>query len=243
MLIINADDFGRSAVETDVVLDCYKAGRLTSATAMVFMEDSVRAAEVAQGTGLDLGLHLNLRQPFTGQVGAGRLREYHDRIVGFLTSSKYSLCLYNPVLRQQFQYVYEAQIEEFQRLHGRHPSHIDGHHHLHLCTNMLVDRVIPAQQRVRRSFSFGPGEKNVLNRGYRRMVDWWLEGRYRLTDFFFSLQPCLQNNHLRWVLDLAQTAKVEVMTHPANSQEYSYLMSAECGTLLRGVEMSTYRSI
>ena len=96
---------------------------------------------------------------------------------------------------------------------------------------------------MRRSFSFGPGEKNVLNRAYRRVVDWSLARRYRLTDFFFSLQLCLQNNHLRWALDLAQTAKVEVMTHPANSREYSYLMSEECGTLLRGVEMSTYRSI
>jgi predicted glycoside hydrolase/deacetylase ChbG (UPF0249 family) len=37
MLIINADDFGRSTVETDAILGCYKAGRITSVSAMVFM--------------------------------------------------------------------------------------------------------------------------------------------------------------------------------------------------------------
>ena len=31
MLIINADDWGRSLAETDAALECYKAGRITSA--------------------------------------------------------------------------------------------------------------------------------------------------------------------------------------------------------------------
>ena len=52
-----------------MVLDCLRQGRLTSASAMVFMADSVRAAEVARELDLDLGLHLNLSQPFTGKLG------------------------------------------------------------------------------------------------------------------------------------------------------------------------------
>jgi len=59
MLIINADDLGRSVVETDAALRCYSAGRITSVSAMVFMSDSERAAELANGNGLDVGLHLN----------------------------------------------------------------------------------------------------------------------------------------------------------------------------------------
>ncbi len=35
MLIINADDFGRSAAETDAALRCYRTARLTSVSAMV----------------------------------------------------------------------------------------------------------------------------------------------------------------------------------------------------------------
>jgi len=37
MLIINADNWGRSAVETDAVLTCYQEGRITSVSAMMFM--------------------------------------------------------------------------------------------------------------------------------------------------------------------------------------------------------------
>ena len=47
MLIINADDFGRSVGETNAALECYIAGRITSVSAMVFMADSERAAELA----------------------------------------------------------------------------------------------------------------------------------------------------------------------------------------------------
>jgi len=48
MLIINADDFGRSELETDVILKCYHERRITSTTAMVFMADSVRAADLGR---------------------------------------------------------------------------------------------------------------------------------------------------------------------------------------------------
>ena len=65
MLIINADDLGRSRAETDAALRCYKAGRITSVSAMVFMSDSERAAEVARENELDVGLHLNFGEPFT----------------------------------------------------------------------------------------------------------------------------------------------------------------------------------
>jgi len=243
MLIINADDFGRSQEETDMALACYKQKRITSATAMVFMKDSRRAAELGQDAGIDLGLHLNLDQPFTGQVETGLLREYHDRIVRFLTSTKYSSCLYNPALRQEFRYVYQAQVDEFMRLYGRRPSHIDGHHHTHICTNMLLDRIIPAKERVRRTFSFGPGEKNLLNRLYRYLVDLSLAHRYKLTDFFFSLPQSLQENRIARVWELSKIANVELMTHPVNPKEYAYLMSDSYGSALSELETGNYASL
>ncbi|PYL02866.1 MAG: chitooligosaccharide deacetylase, partial [Verrucomicrobia bacterium] len=65
MLIINADDWGCSVAETDAALRCYKGGRITSVSAMVFMEDSERAAELAKENELDVGLHLNFTDKFT----------------------------------------------------------------------------------------------------------------------------------------------------------------------------------
>ena len=68
MLIINADDWGRSIMETDATLRCYKVGRVTSVSAMMFMSDSERAAELARENGVDTGLHLNFSEPFTGKT-------------------------------------------------------------------------------------------------------------------------------------------------------------------------------
>src|SRR5205085_10113754 len=130
MLIINADDWGRSVVETDAALRCYKAERITSVSAMVFMKDSARAAALAKEHNIDTGLHLNFTEPFSGGSNADPLSDYHDRIVGFLRSNKYAQLLYNPLLRKAFSYSCRAQIDEFVRLFGTRPSHIDGHANL-----------------------------------------------------------------------------------------------------------------
>ena len=84
MLIINADDWGRSVAETDAALTCYREGRITSVSAMVFMVDSERAAELANAHGLDVGLHLNFSEPFTDDKCPRGLRHCHNRIVRFL---------------------------------------------------------------------------------------------------------------------------------------------------------------
>src|SRR5262245_48643633 len=121
MLIINADDLGRRKTTTDAALSCYAQRRITSTSAMVFMEDSERAAELALGSGIDVGLHVNLSERFSAGSVSVRLREYHAQICRFLTANKYTLLLYHPGLAGQFRYVFEAQYAEFLRLYGRAP--------------------------------------------------------------------------------------------------------------------------
>src|SRR5579863_5715924 len=60
LLIINADDWGVNREATDRTLDCVLRKTVSSASAMVFMEDSERAAQLALEAGVDTGLHLNL---------------------------------------------------------------------------------------------------------------------------------------------------------------------------------------
>ena len=167
MLIINADDFGRSVAETDAALQCYTAGRITSVSAMVFMADSERAAELAKEKELDVGLHLNFTERFTGKNKCAKLTDYQNRLAIYLGRNKYSQLFYNPLLRREFSYSCKAQVEEFTRLFGKPPSRIDGHHHMHLCANLLLSNLIPTGMKVRRNFSFWPGEKSSLNRAYR----------------------------------------------------------------------------
>ena len=240
MLIINADDWGRSVAETNAALKCFKARRITSVSAMVLMKDSERAAELAKNHKLDVGLHLNFAENFTGDRCPGTLGDCQNRIVSFLMRNKYSQLLYNPFLRKQFSYSYEAQAEEFRRLYGNPPSHVDGHHHMHLCANLLLSKVIPVGTKMRRSFSFWPGEKSLLNRTYRALVDRWLARRYRLPDYFFCLFQCIQEKKLGRVAALAKTRNVELMTHPIVQPETEYLMSDDFGLLLQRLDAGSY---
>ena len=244
MLIINADDWGRSREETDRALCCYKKNRITSTTAMVFMQDSARAAEVARDCGIDTGLHLNLSQNYTDTTGVSPSQvAAHNRIVRFLKSGKYAVLLYNPFLRAAFREVFQTQMAEYHRLYGKAPSHVDGHQHMHLCANMLMDGVIPRGQKVRRSFSFFPGEKSFFNRAYRRWVDGRLAGRHRLTQYFFALSQHLEVERLGRVVQLATGATVELMTHPIAPREGELLLNDKFVEILGGVPMGNYSAI
>jgi len=207
---------------------------------MVFMADSERAAELASANGLEVGLHLNFSEPFTDGRCSGRLRDCHNRIVGFLTRNKYSQLLYNPFLRREFAYSYSAQAEEFARLFGKSPSHIDGHHHMHLCVNLLFSDMIPPGTKLRRNFSFWPGEKSMLNRTYRWLVDRWLARRYCLADYFFDLTQCIQGEKLDRVAALAKSSDVELMTQPIVNKEEAYLMSDGFGVMLERLNIGGY---
>jgi len=240
MLIVNADDWGRSRRESDLALTCYRERRITAVSAMVFMEDSARAADAAKEAELDVGLHLNLTEAFTANHVPARLHDVQSRIAAFLKRNKYSKVLYSFHLRDHFRIAYELQAEEFYRLYGKQPSHVDGHQHMHHCSNMLLEEIIPRGQQVRRNFSFWPGEKSSLNRAYRGATDWWLGRRYRLTDYFFSLLQCLETNRLDRITKLAQTACVELMTHPVNAEEYAFLMSDAYSEMTRSLKAVSY---
>jgi chitin disaccharide deacetylase len=243
MLIVNADDLGRLPVATDRILDCHEKGRITSTSAMVFMRDSERAAESAIESGIDVGLHINCSERLTADSVPQQLREYHDGICRFLTSSKYALLVYNPFLRGKFRFVLQAQHAEFKRLYGREPSHLDGHQHMHLASNLLLDNMLPEGSKVRRSFSFRPGEKSLLNRIYRAAVDRRLARRHRLTDHFFALAQHFGPGRLERVMDLAKHANVELMTHPEVQKEYDFLMADEFGRALSEVRLAGYDAL
>ena len=232
MLTVNADDFGHCRVATDRTMVCFAADRINAASAMVFMEDSERAAALATDSGLNVGLHINFTEAFTGPDVPPSVLRSQERLRRFLGSNKYTLVIYNPFLRTAFRDVFAAQVEEFARLYGWMPSRIDGHHHMHLSTNMLLDSLLPAGVRVRRNFSFSPGEKSFLNRYYRGLVDRCLAGRHRVGDFFFALSQQHSIFQLRRVAALAKSCDVELAAHPHVNAEFELLLSDEFESII-----------
>lgn len=226
-LIINADDWGRDVNTTDRILDCVTMGTVSSTSAMVFMTDSERAADLAKEREVDCGLHLNFTMPFSAQDCPSRLREHQGRIVRYLRQGRLAQAVYHPGLASSFKYVTESQIEEFEKRFGNKPRRLDGHHHMHLCANVLFGKLIPAGAMVRRNFSFRSGEKGKVNRMYRGVIDRMLARRYKLTDYFFSLPPLEPQSRLDEIFSTARRSVVEVETHPVNSEEYQFLSKGE----------------
>ena len=226
-LILNADDWGLDRETTERTFDCFRRRAISSVSAMVFMADSERSANLALENGIDAGLHLNLTAAFTAPRTPSRLMEHQAKVSKFLRSSSLARVLYHPGLTKSFEYLVAAQREEFARLYGEEPERLDGHHHMHLCSNVLMGEMLQPGITVRRNFYFRPGEKSLLNRTYRRIVDGGLARRYRLADYLFALPPVDQPDRLQRIFSLAKNFAVEVETHPVNPEEYRFLMDGE----------------
>lgn len=223
MLIINADDWGRDSNTTDRTLDCVRRGGVSSVSAMVFMEDSERAATVAREHAIDAGLHLNLTTPFSAGNCPPKLVECQQKLTRYLLRHRLAQVMFHPGLTHAFEYVVEAQLDEFRRLYGADVDRLDGHHHMHLCANVLFQGLLPQNTTVRRNFSFEAGEKSLWNRLYRRLVDRVLARQHRVTDYFFSLAPLQPDARLQRIFSLSHEYVIEVEVHPVNKDEYQFL--------------------
>jgi predicted glycoside hydrolase/deacetylase ChbG (UPF0249 family) len=220
---VNADDWGRDQT-SQMMHDCVRLGAVSSVSAMVFMEDRSAGGGCPKKR-IDAGLHLNFTTPFSGNPGSA-LVTHQEKLTRYLRRHRLTQVLYNPGLKNSFAYVAAAQIDEYRRLYGADPHTVDGHHHMHLCENVLAQQLIPAGTLVRRNFSFQPGEKGRVNRAYRTFVDRRLERRHNTVDLLFNLNP-LEPERLRRIFELAREFIVELETHPVDAAEYRFLTEGE----------------
>jgi len=237
-LIVNADDWGVDSFTTDRALECLQLGSVSSVSAMVFMDDSERAANIARDYDIDTALHLNFTTPFAARTCDAQLLNYQQQLSEYLCKSRVSQMIFQPKLHRMFRYVINAQLEEFQRIYRFAPDRIDGHHHMHLCANVILGCLLPSGTLIRRNFSFRRGEKSVWNRAYRLVVDRIIARRHDVVDYFFSLAPTSVPGRLERIASLARMDIVELETHAVHAEEYCILTNGE---LLRRVNPAPIR--
>jgi predicted glycoside hydrolase/deacetylase ChbG (UPF0249 family) len=243
MIIITADDYGKTRYATDSIVKCFSNKRITSASAMVFMEDSERAASLATQTSLEVGLHLNFTMPFSADKIPLKLREHQNKVVSYLTKNKLAQIICNPLLADSFDFLFKSQVEEFIRLYGRQPDFYNGHHHMHLCANVLIGRILPRGARVRRTFTFYRGEKNPFNRLYRHILGIVVSRQFISTDSFFSILPIQNYERLRNIFHQAAGSNVEIEVHPENDEEINFLLSDQYKRLMDSVQIGSFQKI
>lgn len=132
-LIVNGDDFGFNREITDGIIECYRAGILTSTTLMVNMPAAQYAAEESKKhPNLSVGIHLNLSvgkpvsEPGTIAELIGPDGNFRDYIDVFRRANRFQLS------SEQIEREFSAQIEKFFGF-GITPSHCDSHHHVAAC--------------------------------------------------------------------------------------------------------------
>src|SRR5438876_7492262 len=98
LLVVNADDWGRDRLTTRMILDCLRRGTVSSVSAMVFMEDSERAADMGQAGAIDTGLHLNFTTPFSAPYCPVRLIEHQSELARYLLRHPFARAVFHPGL-------------------------------------------------------------------------------------------------------------------------------------------------
>jgi predicted glycoside hydrolase/deacetylase ChbG (UPF0249 family) len=115
-LIVNADDFGRSAGINTGILRAHAEGIVTSASLMVRWPSAVGAADAARPgrSRLSIGLHVDL--------GEWAYRDGEWTPVYEVVPTNDAAAVEREV---------HAQLERFRELMGCDPTHVDSHQHVH----------------------------------------------------------------------------------------------------------------
>ncbi|HEU4370531.1 MAG TPA: ChbG/HpnK family deacetylase [Methylomirabilota bacterium] len=124
-LIVNADDFGLTRGVSAGILAAHRHGVVTSATVLVTADLDRRQLAAARDSGLGLGLHVNLTlgAPLT------RARSLVDGSGRFVRDPRRAAAGADA---REVRAEVEAQLERFEKLVGRPPTHMDTHHHVGL---------------------------------------------------------------------------------------------------------------
>jgi len=240
MLIVNADDFGGHSLATDRILACFDRGAVTSATAMVHMVDSERAAELARERDLPIGLHLNLTEPFNGADVPAAARERQRRVVDLLGDVRANRFALRTDMLREVAAAVDDQLTRFRLTFDREPTHIDGHQHVHLSPTVLLS--LPRGLRVR------PGREceGRLGRPLRRLrtaVLDWRHGTVRRMYALESLHPQLGGHGLDEAFRLSKVMTVEIGVHPHRRGDWRVLCTEDWTRRLASVSSGSYAGL
>lgn len=237
MLIVNADDFGASPSASDPTILLYEQGALSSASAMVGMRDTARGASLAREHGLPTGLHLNLTLPFAEPTVPAPARERQRRLTeAFGRESWRDGSGRDPDSRLIADAIAD-QLERFREAFGE-PTHLDGHHHIHVHPAVLER--LPPELLIRPSLSV-PARAGAEPGARLRDLGRRIAG----PDLCFALghvHPALGGEGLQ-ALELARERSLEIMAHPQQERERLALESDQWRQALAALAVGSYADL
>jgi predicted glycoside hydrolase/deacetylase ChbG (UPF0249 family) len=127
-LIVTADDFNLAEGVSRGILEAHHRGIVTETSVMVNLGDLQQAsAMLASAPQLGVGLHLNITRgsPVAPSSAVAELLGPEDRFLG--APQALPTQMRSAAVQAEFQ----AQVDNFMRVFGYLPQHLDTHHHVH----------------------------------------------------------------------------------------------------------------
>jgi predicted glycoside hydrolase/deacetylase ChbG (UPF0249 family) len=219
---------------------------------MVHMSDSPRAAEMALAKDRAVGLHLNLTQLFEDRPAAPAVRERQAAVCRHfadLRRRRWSLDR-RPRTKRLIYDAINDQLDAFRLLYGREPTHLDSHHHVHVCPDVFMSSALASISKVRQTISPPPdsGARDRFRPGTlaRRSRHFALRRRFITTDRFWfgpDLIPELGGAGIAEAVTEAASRPVEIMVHPSFDAELDVLLTGSWRTALAGSPLGSFRDL
>jgi predicted glycoside hydrolase/deacetylase ChbG (UPF0249 family) len=253
LLVVNADDWGGFREGTDAIESCFAIGAISSTTAMVHMADSRRAAALARERERPTGLHLNLTQPFDAPVVPAPVRERQLRLCAHfakLARRRWTLSP-DPRTHRLIADGIRDQLQEFRERYEREPTHVDSHHHVHVCPDVFLSCALERGTRVRQALSFAPGArergaKGLVKATAREAKQRALARRYLTTERFWCAGELSDGDGavpIVQVVAYAARRSVEIMVHPSFETDIAVLRSGPWLRALHEAPLDSYAAL
>jgi predicted glycoside hydrolase/deacetylase ChbG (UPF0249 family) len=241
---VNADDLGWNRGATDLTIASFGAGQVTSATALVHMEDSERAAALALENGLPTGLHLNLSDPFTGTEVPAAERERHAALCRHFAAGRpmhLRSWVYDPRIQGEVEWAIEAQLDRHRELYGAAPTHVDGHNHVQNCPNVALAKALRGFKRRGPIYAW-PATPTAMGR-VRAARQRLIARRVLTTRYLFDIARIKETEPMAAAVGESRLTSVEVMAHPGFGHEHDVLDSAAWRASIEGLPTGSYADL
>jgi len=207
-LIVNADDYGRTAGVNAGTLEAHARGIVTSATVMVLEKSAARGIREAaeRAPALSLGLHFVL-------TGGGRPAAAAREVPTLAPAGLFPRTraeLPEQIPPEEIRRELEAQIAVFQILARKPPSHLDSHHHCALHPAVAPVFAAVAKGRGLATRAASDGARRLLREAGVRTPDRFIDDFYAEKVSFETLQGLLEG---------LPEGTAELMCHPGHADE------------------------
>lgn len=212
MIVVNADDFGRSESINEAIVYAFEKGIINRTTLMVnmpYVRDALEKAEI-KGFFNSVGLHLNLDDgyPLTQRITTCPIFCNEDgSFNGVFRKNLTKEIKLSKIEQKCCEEEIRAQMQRYLDL-GLKLMHVDSHHHIHTIPSLLPITVKLAKEYGFKSMriKFNLHDTSIIKKYLTRLINKYITRNFSTESFFCDSQFYINNR--------PRIESLEIMCHP-----------------------------